>query len=177
MELKHFTDKGTGGLFEHYEKMFADLQDKRMRYLEIGILHGGSLEWASKFFKQGEIIGADLNILPETEDIDAVKIKVNQSDIPAMEKIGEDFGSFDIIIDDGSHIRELTENTFNAFWKYVKPNGIYIIEDWSAGYTDFPQYKGMVDLVVEIILKKNKYGISDIIVINERKSFVAFRKK
>ena len=50
---------------------------------------------------------------------------------------------FDIIIDDASHIGELTRRTFlHLFDRHLKPGGLYAIEDWCTGYwDDFPDGK------------------------------------
>ena len=50
---------------------------------------------------------------------------------------------FDIIIDDASHIGSLTKTTFwHLFDNYLKPGGLYAIEDWGTGYLDdFPDGK------------------------------------
>jgi hypothetical protein len=50
---------------------------------------------------------------------------------------------FDIIIDDASHIGELTKTTFwHLFHHHLKPGGLYAIEDWGTGYLDdFPDGK------------------------------------
>ena len=46
-------------------------------------------------------------------------------------------GGFDIIIDDASHIGELTKTTFwHLFDHHLKPGGLYAIEDWGTGYLD-----------------------------------------
>ncbi|HBI50229.1 MAG TPA: hypothetical protein DDY21_00045 [Candidatus Moranbacteria bacterium] len=162
--------------------MFSDLQDKEMKYLEVGILKGGSIEWAHKFFKKGSIFGIDKIIDKEAKDLEKVASlsEVNQGDVNGLKTYGETFGKFDIIVDDASHIRELTELTFVYLWPYVKSGGWYIIEDWSAGYSNLPehkQYKGMVELIARIITEKQQCNIGEIKIINERKSFAAFQKK
>ena len=44
---------------------------------------------------------------------------------------------FDIIIDDASHLGELTKISFwHLFEKHLKHGGIYAIEDWPTGYYD-----------------------------------------
>ena len=50
---------------------------------------------------------------------------------------------FDLIIDDASHIGELTKTTFwHLFDHHLKPGGLYAIEDWGTGYLDdFPDGK------------------------------------
>ncbi|MFA5777628.1 MAG: class I SAM-dependent methyltransferase [Parcubacteria group bacterium] len=183
MELKHWTDKLEGGLLKRYEEMFADLRDKEIKYLEVGVLKGGSIEWAQKFFPKGKIVGADIHFTEEAEDLaEKERItfrEVDQKEVATMQEIGKEFGEFDIIIDDGSHRKDLTLNTFSALWKYVKSGGWYIIEDWSAGYSHSPehkQYEGMVELVSQIMIDRGKHGISNIKIEYEKKSFAAFRK-
>lgn len=182
MELKHFTDKKAGGLLAQYERLFANLTDKPIKYLEVGILKGGSIEWAKQFFKNGLIFGIDKTISSEAEDLTDKNthfVELNQDDTVGLKEFGEKFGEFDLIVDDGSHIRELTANTFNVLLKYVKSGGWYVIEDWSAGYAHSPehrQYAGMVELITEIMLNREKYGIGNIVIIYEKKSFAAFKK-
>ncbi len=47
---------------------------------------------------------------------------------------------FDIIIDDASHLGELTKIAFwHLFDNHLKPGGLYVIEDWGTGYwSDWP---------------------------------------
>jgi len=60
----------------------------------------------------------------------------DQSDYNSLEKtilsINEHYGEniyFDLIIDDGSHIVDHMITTFQTYKKYLKNNGLYIIED------------------------------------------------
>jgi hypothetical protein len=50
---------------------------------------------------------------------------------------------FDIIIDDASHLGELTKTAFwHLFDNHLKPHGLYVIEDWGTGYwSDWPDGK------------------------------------
>ena len=44
---------------------------------------------------------------------------------------------FQVIIDDASHIGELTKTSFwHLFDNHLKPGGLYVIEDWGTGYWD-----------------------------------------
>ena len=47
---------------------------------------------------------------------------------------------FDIIIDDASHIADLTRISFwHLFDNHLKPGGLYVVEDWGTGYwSDWP---------------------------------------
>jgi len=50
--------------------------------------------------------------------------------------------SMDLIIEDGPHTRSSQEQFLELFWKYLKPNGLYIIEDVDAqrGGLDFQEH-------------------------------------
>jgi SAM-dependent methyltransferase len=147
------SDKSISGLFTAYETLFSDLKTEPIKYLEMGILNGGSLVWAKNYFAEGSLIyGLDRTLPPEIEGI--VMQQIEQNDSVGLVDFGKLNGPFDIIIDDGSHVRVLTENTFNCLYQFLKPGGLYIIEDWGAGY--FPQWshcKGMETLVTDLVWK------------------------
>lgn len=172
------TDKFIHGLIDEYEKLFKHLKDKKLKILEIGIFKGGSLQWLSDYFKKSEIIGIDLYV-PSGLAIPRVKmLACNQNDSDKLAQISETYGPFDLIIDDGSHHHDDTKNTFESLFGLLKPGGIYIIEDWIAGYWPMPEYKGINDLVFEIAKEKNNCGISDfMLILKEPKCSIAVFKK
>ena len=45
---------------------------------------------------------------------------------------------YDIIIDDGSHVPKHMLLTFRHLWPYVRPGGMYVIEDIGFSYVDAP---------------------------------------
>lgn len=63
----------------------------------------------------------------------------NQADTKFLSEVASNVApkGFDIIIDDGSHIGELTRTTFwHLFDNHLKLGGLYVIEDWFTGYWD-----------------------------------------
>ena len=58
----------------------------------------------------------------------------SQNDKKFLINFGKKFGSFDIIIDDGSHFVKHQLTSFNNLYKYLNENGIYVIEDLSGSY-------------------------------------------
>ena len=151
--MNYYTDKYESGLIKAYEVLFTDLRDTPVKYLEMGIREGGSLLWAKNFFGQGSTIqGLDMDI-NQSQPIDGVGMyQINQEDTDGLTVFGNTYGKFDIIIDDGSHVARLTQNTFNALYPFLNQGGKYIIEDWGAGY--FPQWShciGMEKLVTDLV--------------------------
>lgn len=99
---------------------------KQIRILELGSLHGGGMEMLRGYFPDAEIVGYDW----DDNGVADVIIGLQQD----VEKL-RSLGSFDIIIDDCSHIGEYTRTSFWTLFRYnLKPGGLYIIEDWDTAY-------------------------------------------
>lgn len=124
----------------NYEEHFKELVDKDVRLLELGILKGGSLALWRDYFPNGLIVGLDLN--PVEIDDASGRIRTyrgEQQDTQLLDRIAKETApdGFDVIIDDCSHIGELTRISFwHLFENHLKPGGLYVIEDWSTGYWD-----------------------------------------
>lgn len=110
----------------HYERLLAPYRDN-CRLLEVGIACGNSLRmWAEYFGAKAEIVGVDIHVdcspPPRTTLIqaDATKPEV-------LEMLGN--ATFDVIIDDGSHMQADQEATFRLLSPRVRAGGLYIIED------------------------------------------------
>lgn len=182
--INYPTDKFINKLIPEYERIFAELKDANLKILEIGILNGGFLMWLADYFKKAEIIGADIIIPTNKDEIlkysDRISIdSVDQRDEGSLKNIGKIYGFFDIIIDDGCHQRAETQRTFEALWPFIKPGGLYIIEDFIAGYwTALPIYDGIQEVVAMIMTRKNDWKISDFeIILKEPKCSIAAFKK
>lgn len=142
------SDKYSTGLIETYEKLFNPLKTRKIKYLEIGILNGGSLMWAKEYFKKGKIYGIDINLPPPIDGITMAKI--SQRDQQALHEFAFAFGPFDIIVDDASHMADPTRKTFETLYPFLKEKGYYIIEDWAAGFV-YKWATGMPELVAELV--------------------------
>lgn len=134
------TDKGIHGLLGIYNEKFQLLKDNEVKLLEIGILKGGSLLMWRDYFKKGIIAGLDCNQVTLDDNTGRVHVyRGFQQDTAILDTIRTECArdGFDIIIDDASHIAELT---YYSFWylfdNHLKPGGIYVIEDWGVGYWD-----------------------------------------
>jgi len=132
------TDKGSNNYLEKYESYFNHLTESNICLLELGIKKGGSLLMWRDYFKKGQIIGLDIDPVNLTDSKDRIHIFQGlQQDKEILNKIRKETATdgFDIIIDDASHIGELTSLSFWYLFDYhLKPGGIYVIEDWRTGY-------------------------------------------
>lgn len=167
------------GLFKIYKSYFKPLKYKKIKLLEIGVEHGGSVLSWSDYFKHPAmtITGLDIKLPPIKFPRRVTVYKCDQNDIEGLKAIADKHGPFDIIVDDGSHELKETENCFSTLWKYVNPDGYYVIEDWSMGYIGM-QFAGMSEYIAGIIKDAIGYNISELWVHWDKKSAAAiFRKK
>jgi hypothetical protein len=140
------TDKVKHHYLEAYDPIFSPSTNKEIKLLEIGIRRGGSLELWRDYFPHGRIVGIDLKLPKNFFPGERVEVfEGSQADTRFLSEVAAKTapGGFDVIIDDASHIGELTKTTFwHLFDRHLKPGGLYAIEDWGTGYlNDFPDGK------------------------------------
>ena len=135
------TDKLEHGYIEIYESYFRSLKDKKLKILEIGIADGKSLLTWSDYFKNSVIVGIDIHKIDVKEKkLDRNNIKVHQgsqSDEKFINKIINQYGNFDIIIDDGSHLKKDVIKSFHLLFPYLNNDGLYAVEDMQTSYNHF----------------------------------------
>ncbi len=122
--------------FPAYEKHFARYVNRPMNFIEIGCGNSGSLHmWKRYFGPHAQIIGLD--ILPECKTIETDQIAIrigDQSDLTFLEAVIEEFGTPDIVLDDGSHIQEHIAASFSFLYPRTAPDGVYMVEDLHTAY-------------------------------------------
>ncbi|GAB4533983.1 MAG: hypothetical protein Fur0020_00160 [Thermodesulfovibrionia bacterium] len=137
---KYNTDKVKNRYLEIYDRIFEPLVDKEIALLEVGIYEGGSLLLWHDYFPKSKVIGIDIKAPSNVSLPQGVYFfKGSQADKAFLSSVIEKVApeGLDIIIDDASHIGELTKITFwHLFDHHLKPGGIYVIEDWGTGYWD-----------------------------------------
>lgn len=132
--LKYGTDKASNG--HDYLKVYKDLIPSRgdhpVSLLEIGWFDGASMKmWAEYLHHDSTIVGVDI------EDKDPIRgVHFRRADAAHTEVVSTvgEFGPFDFIIDDGSHLPPDVISSFILLWPRVRPGGYYIVEDLHVSY-------------------------------------------
>lgn len=130
-----------------YEKLFSDRRTKEISLLEIGIggynfRHegGASLAMWRDFFERAHIVGVDFF----EKDLDlgprVTCLRGDQANPKFLNKLKSEYGPFDIIIDDGSHLNSDVIFTFEQLFEALNDGGIYVIEDTQTSF--FEEYGG-----------------------------------
>ncbi len=120
-----------------YENIFQNYRQKKISLLEIGIQNGGSLEIYAHYFNNFQsIVGCDIeqkcSLLTYPPNINVIVGDCNNDETVSEIKSISD--SFDIIIDDGSHISKDVIITFLKYFRLLKKGGIYVVEDLHTSY-------------------------------------------
>lgn len=123
--------------FEIYERHFKPFLDKNPKILEIGTNEGGGAELLNYYFdNQCQIVTFDINSKGSAvEKYPNIKfLNGDQTDINFLNSIKEKYKTFDIIIDDGSHVSNDQKTTFKSLYYCLSDNGVYLIEDVHTSY-------------------------------------------
>lgn len=134
--LKYGTDKSSSGhnYLKSYEMFLESMRDKALTILEIGVWEGSSLKMWKEYFRSSVIIGVDIEDKKQYEDIRIATDRCDQSNAKDLIRIGEYYGLFDIITDDGSHHADHQILSFETLFPYLKSKGMYVIEDTLCSY-------------------------------------------
>ena len=176
--IKYGSDKGKiwakknngHGYTKFYLKHLKKLRFKKLNILEIGSYAGGSAAAFSKFFPNSKITCLDVNISTfkyaskkiNVFGLDATKKKSVEFFFKKM-NISFDKEYFDLIIDDGSHKQDDILLVLNLFFKSLRSNGFYIIEDYRLmnffKHLRVPM-EPKIDKLIEYIKKKKNFNSS-----------------
>ena len=122
--------------FPIYERHFKRFQDTACTVVEIGCGQGGSLQmWKRYFGPNATIVGLDINAKCKELTEPQIEIRIgNQSDNAFLLSVLGEFGSPDIVIDDGSHQQEDVLASFGILYPCLATRGVYLVEDLHAAY-------------------------------------------
>ena len=141
------------GLIAQYDQFFAERPTFRTeRLFEIGMFDGGSVLFWHEFFEPLKHVAVD--IAPDPGNPYLAKClgsggrdarvrtfwSTDQGNAPRLRQLMRDElgGPIDIVIDDASHLYDLSKRSFETLFPELRPGGLYIIEDWAWGH--WPAY-------------------------------------
>jgi hypothetical protein len=157
---KYGTDKGTAGpdkswaphnYTDIYQAYLERMRHRQIILLEIGLgingphwaahiqrgrntAGGASIKMWEEYFPSAKIFGLDVNPVSDLNTERAITFRVDQADVDDLSSFvrAAEVDTFDIIIDDGSHIPEHQQVSVSSLFPYLTPGGLYFIEDLMA---------------------------------------------
>ena len=130
-------DKLNHGYIKIYEDIFANSRVAQNNFLEIGVYQGRSVGMWSSYFTASKLIFMDIfDKSPIFQGAASSLFFQGDSGSPkALEQLMDftegqtERREFDCVIDDGSHFQHDQQVALGHLFKYIKPGGVYIIED------------------------------------------------
>lgn len=128
--------------FPIYERHFGPFRDRPVRFLEIGVSKGGSLDlWRRYFGADAVIFGIDIDPACAAFDGRSAQVRIGSQDDPAfLEAVVAEMGGLDLVLDDGSHDSIHIRASLDVLFPYLAEGGVYMIEDLHAAY--WPEFSG-----------------------------------
>tara|TARA_Y100000996_G_scaffold341102_1_gene278309 strand:+ start:582 stop:1466 length:885 start_codon:yes stop_codon:yes gene_type:complete len=122
--------------FQAYEELLDKYVGKEITFVEIGVLHGGSLfMWREYFGTKAKIIGIDLNPNAKKLEKDGFDIYIgSQSDKNFWKSFFDKVGNIDVLLDDGGHENHQQIITMSQTIPHIKDGGTLITEDTHTSY-------------------------------------------
>jgi|TARA_B110000027_G_scaffold133964_1_gene164157 hypothetical protein len=146
--------------FYAYEKLFSKYVNKKITFVEVGILNGGSLfMWREYFGKEARIIGIDNNPEAKIWEDHGFEIFIgDQANSVFWENFIKKIGKVDILLDDGGHTDLQQATTLFEFINNIKDGGMLVVEDVHTSYLEEfgnPSKLSFINLTFNLINKLN----------------------
>lgn len=128
-----------------YDRYFGRFRGTPVRFLEIGVSKGGSLQMWRRFLGP-EAVLFGIDIRPECAAFDgqAGQVRIgSQADAAFLKSVVAEMGGVDIVLDDGSHRMAHIRASIEVLFPLVSLGGLYMIEDLHTAY--FDNFGGGID--------------------------------
>lgn len=138
-------------LVARYARLLDDHDPATM--IELGVFQGGSTAFAALAHRPEKLVAFErsptridaLDTLLERRGLTpAVRVHhgVDQADRGALHRHlhAEGIGTtraIDLVIDDASHLVEPTRASFETIFPFLRPGGIYVVEDWAWAHVGY----------------------------------------
>lgn len=123
-----------------YNTLFKRFRYRRIKLLEIGIggyahdIGGSSLKAWETYFPFARIVGCDIVDKKRLETRRIRTYALDQYSAADLSVLCRAEGTFDIIIDDGSHMSKHQIFTFEKLFPSLNDEGLYVVEDIQTSY-------------------------------------------
>lgn len=124
-----------------YSRLFAPYRNgmpdgRPLRFLEIGVYEGGSLDLWRRFFGDSAILyGIDVDPRCAVFDGRAAQVRIgSQADPAFLRSVVAEMGGVDIVLDDGSHVASHQRVSFETLFPLMAEDGLYVAEDLHTSY-------------------------------------------
>jgi hypothetical protein len=121
--------------------------------VELGVFQGGSVAFAALAGRPTKLVAFERS----TERVDALDTFIDDHDLSATVRVhyGVDqgdpgalckhlddarlgsSGAIDLVVDDASHLVASTRSSFETIFPFLRPGGLYVIEDWAWAHVGF----------------------------------------
>src|SRR6478609_1337977 len=154
ISIQYGTDKSSlcHNYTPYYDMFFSPLRDKKLNLLEIGVWEGASLSTWKDYFKNATITGFDIDEKAQYNSGRVNTFKGDQSNPFDLEDVNNKYGTFDIIIDDGSHECDHMRKSFETMFPLLQSGGLYCIEDCLCAYDK--ERWGSKESIIDFIKEK-----------------------
>jgi hypothetical protein len=125
-----------------YDRYFAPFRGSDVRFLEIGVSKGGSLQmWRRYLGPSATIFGIDIDPACARFDGQAAQVRIGSQDDPAfLASVIAEMGGVDVVLDDGSHVMQHIRASLRTLFPALQQGGLYMIEDLHTAY--WPSFGG-----------------------------------
>jgi hypothetical protein len=122
--------------YDIYETELARFRSRPISFLEIGVFKGGSVAmWKAFLHPDARLTFVDIDPACKDQQIDGTQVVIgNQGDPAFLADLAAQYGPFDLVIDDGSHINAHQITSFQHLWPHLADRGLYVVEDCHTSY-------------------------------------------
>lgn len=130
------TDKQSNHSYgDAYESLFPnrihrDRSDVRL-VMEVGVADGACLQAWYDVFPNAQIVGMDIHHSDMAHG-DRIEFHLGDQRVRADCERAAANRQFDMIVEDATHKLEFTFLTLFWLWPFVRPGGIYVVEEWEG---------------------------------------------
>ena len=125
------TDKQSNHNYgDAYDALFTDRGGVNLM-MEVGVADGACLRAWREVFPNALIVGMDIHPSAQARG-DRIQFFIGDQRSQEDCECAAGGRQFDVIIEDATHVLENTLLTFLFLWPFVKPGGLYIVEEWAG---------------------------------------------